>query len=53
MAKKTVDWKKMFEQAMEIAGEALYLADAYAGGESETAEKLQKKLDKLEAKAGE
>ena len=33
---KKVDWKALYEEMNHIADEALYLADAYAGGDSDT-----------------
>jgi len=42
-------WKKMYFEMKEIAGEALYLADAYAGGDSETANELKNSFDNIEA----
>lgn len=41
---------KLLGEAMTIAGEAIHLADQYAGGESETAQALGKKFEKLELK---
>ena len=41
---------KLLGEAMTIAGEAIHLADQYAGGESETAQALGKELEKLELK---
>lgn len=43
---------KLLGEAMTIAGEAIDLADQYAGGESETAQSLGKKFEKLELKIG-
>lgn len=43
---------KLLGEAMTIAGEAIHLADQYAGGESETAQALGKKFGKLELKIG-
>ena len=41
---------KLLGEAMTIAGEAIHLADQYAGGESETAQALGKEFEKLELK---
>jgi len=41
-------WKKAYEKMRHIAGEAIALADAYAGGESENAESLNKQYEKLD-----
>jgi hypothetical protein len=41
---------KLLDKAMEIAGEALYLAEEYSGGESETAQELCRQFEKLEVK---
>jgi hypothetical protein len=38
---------KLLDEAMQLAGEGWELADAYAGGESESADELDKKLDRL------
>lgn len=39
---------RLLDQAMTLAAEAIHLADQYSGGESETAQALGKKLEKLE-----
>jgi|LakMenE01Jun11ns_1017448.scaffolds.fasta_scaffold9835390_2 hypothetical protein len=44
---------KHLHEAMTLASEAIYLADAYAGGDSETAKQLSSLYDKLEIKVGE
>jgi glutathione S-transferase len=41
---------RLLDEAMTLAGEAWELADAYAGGQSENADALAKKLDKLQAR---
>jgi len=40
----------LLNKAMAIAGEAIYLADAYAGGDSENADRLASLFEKLEAR---
>lgn len=42
--------KAMLSEAMDIADQAITLADAYAGGESETCDYLKAKFSKLENK---
>ena len=39
--------KQLIEKLILLAGEALYLAEEYSGGESETAHELTKQLEKL------
>jgi hypothetical protein len=48
MSKKEII--KLLDQAMDIASEALYLAEEYSGGESETAQELSRLFEKLELK---
>jgi hypothetical protein len=43
---------QLLSEAMAIAGEAIYLADAYAGGDSENADRLSFLFEKLEARVG-
>jgi len=40
----------LVNQSLTVAGEAWELADSYAGGESENADAIAKKLDKLALK---
>jgi hypothetical protein len=42
---------KLLNEAVLLAGEAIALAEAYAGGESETCDELTLQLTKLEARA--
>lgn len=44
---KTTNWKKAYDKMCEIAGDALGLADAYAGGESDNAKSLTKQYERL------
>ena len=46
--KKRPNWKKLFFEMSDIAQQAIYLADCYAGGESENAIALQERFDKCE-----
>lgn len=39
---------KLIQELLCLAGEAIHLADQYAGGESETVEELTKLLEKYE-----
>lgn len=39
---------KLIQEILCLAGEAIHLADQYAGGESETVEELTKLLEKYE-----
>jgi hypothetical protein len=48
MGKKN-SWKKMYEEMKDVAGEALYLADAYAGGDSDTEKELSERFDNITA----
>ena len=41
---------KLMEAYRAIAGEAIELADAYSGGDSDTVESLNKRFEKLEEK---
>jgi hypothetical protein len=41
---------KLLNEALIVAGEAWELADAYAGGESESADAISDRIDDLEAK---
>lgn len=49
MKKTIVTPYKKIDELLNVAGELAYLADAYAGGESETAKALSNKLDKLQS----
>lgn len=40
--------KQALNKAMELLGEALYLVDAYSGGESENGKELEQQFEKLE-----
>jgi len=42
------NWKKLFFEMSDIAQQAIYLADCYAGGESENATALQERFEKCE-----
>jgi hypothetical protein len=48
--KKIKQLTQLANQALSVAGEAWELADAYAGGESESADAIAKALDRLGAK---
>lgn len=39
---------KLIQELIYLCGEAIHLADQYAGGESETVEELTKLLEKYE-----
>ena len=39
---------ELIQKLINLAGEALYLAEEYSGGESDTAQELTKQLEKLE-----
>jgi hypothetical protein len=49
--KKIEALQKLLKEAISLAADAWELADAYAGGESENADEIQKEIDRLEAKA--
>ena len=44
--------KRLLTEAITLAADAIDLADAYADGDSETADQLAKELHKLELEAG-
>lgn len=45
---KITSWKQAYEEMRGIAGDAIGLADAYAGGESENAKELNDQYEKLD-----
>jgi hypothetical protein len=45
--------KKLLEQAMTIASEAIYLAGAYSGNDSESVAQLEKQFELLEYEVNE
>jgi hypothetical protein len=49
--KKNPNLAKLLNEAILLAGEAVALAEAYAGGESETCDELTLQLTKLEERA--
>ena len=44
---KVNTWQKAYDKMREIADVAIYLADAYAGGDSDTANKLTEDFEAL------
>jgi hypothetical protein len=50
MKNKESHLKKLLHEALAIAGDAWELANAYAGGDSESADQIAKDINKLEKK---
>ncbi|MFA5311692.1 MAG: hypothetical protein WC375_00070 [Methanomassiliicoccales archaeon] len=48
ITKPATTWKNAYDKMRSIAGEAIALADAYAGGESESASCLNNKYEALD-----
>lgn len=48
MTQKILTWKAAYDEMRDIAGEAIGLADAYAGGDSDNAKELNRRYEELD-----